>query len=48
MFFSKSFIVYGLAYKSLIHFGFTFVYGVRGCAKFINLSVAIQFSRNTY
>ena len=48
MFFSKSFIAYGLAYKSLIHFEFTFVYGVRECAKFINLSVAIQFSRNTY
>ena len=31
---SKSFIVYGLLFLSLIHFKFTFVYGVRKCSKF--------------
>ena len=29
MFSSKSFIVSGLMFRSLIHFGFIFVYGVR-------------------
>ena len=43
MFSSKSFIVSGLAYKSLIHFEFTFVFGVSGCYRFINLGVAVQF-----
>ena len=32
---SKSFIVSGLIFKSLIHFEFIFVYGVRKCSKFI-------------
>ena len=32
MFSSKSFIVSGLMFRSLIHFEFTFVYGVRKCS----------------
>ena len=35
MFSSKSFIVAGLTFMYLIHFEFTFVYGVRKCSKFI-------------
>ena len=34
MFSSKSFIVSGLKFKSLIHFEFIFVYGVRKCYNF--------------
>ena len=37
VFFSKSFIVSGLTFKSLIHFKFIFVYGVRKCSNFIVL-----------
>ena len=32
---SKSFIVSGLTFRSLIHFEFIFVYGVRKCSTFI-------------
>ena len=32
MFSSKSFIVPGLTFKSLVHFEFIFVYGVRKCS----------------
>ena len=32
MFFSSSFIVSGLTLRSLIHFEFIFVYGVRKCS----------------
>ena len=46
MFFSKSFIVSGLTFRSLIHFKFIFVYGVRKCSNFILLHVAIQFSQH--
>ena len=35
MFSSKSFIVSGLTFRSLIHFEFIFVYGVRECSNFI-------------
>ena len=45
MFSSKSFIVSGLAFKSLIHFEFIFVYGIRKCSNFILLHVAVQFSQ---
>ena len=31
VFFSKSFTVSGLTFRSLIHFEFIFVYGVRKC-----------------
>ena len=42
----KSFIVSGLTFKSLIHFEFVFVYGVRKCSNFILLHVAVQFSQH--
>ena len=43
MFSSKSFIISGLTFRSLIHFEFTFVFGVRKCPNFILLDVADQF-----
>ena len=46
MFSSKSFIVYGLTFRSLIHFEFIFLYGVRECSNFILLHVAVQFSQH--
>ena len=46
MFSSKSFIVSGLTFRSLIHFEFILVYGVRKCSNFILLNVAIQFSKH--
>ena len=46
MFSSKSFIVYGLTFRSLIHVEFIFVYGVRKCSNFILLHVAVQFSKH--
>ena len=46
MFFSKSFIVSGLTFKSLIHFEFIFVCGIRKCSNFILLHVAVQFSQH--
>ena len=39
MFSSRSFIVYGLTFRSLIHFEFIFMYGVRKCSSFILLQV---------
>ena len=45
MFSSRSFIVSGLTFRSLIHFQFFFVYGVRKCSNFILLHVAVQFSQ---
>ena len=45
IFSSKSFIVSGLIYKSLIHFEFIFVYGIRKCSNFSPLQVAVQFSQ---
>ena len=44
MFSSKSLVVSGLTFRSLIHFEFIFVYGVRECSNFILLNVAVQFS----
>ena len=46
MFSSKSFIVSGLTFKSLIHFEFIFVYRVRKCSNLILLHVAVQFSQH--
>ena len=46
MFSSKSFIVSGLIVRSLIHFEFIFVYGVRKCSNFNLLHVAVQFSQH--
>ena len=37
--FSSGFIVYRLTFRSLIHFEFIFVYGVRKCSNFILLHV---------
>ena len=46
MFSSKSITVFGLTFRSLIHFEFIFVYGVRKCSHFIILHVAVQFSQH--
>ena len=46
MFSSRSFMVSGLSFMSLIHFQFIFVYGVRKCSNFILLHVAVQFSQH--
>ena len=46
MFSSRSFIVSGLMFRSLIHFGFIFVCGVRKCSSFILLQVVDQFSQH--
>ena len=43
MFSSRSFIVSGLAFRSLIHFEFIFVYSVRKCYSFILLQVVGHF-----
>ena len=40
------FIVSGLRFRSLIHFAFIFVYGIRECSNFILLHVAVQFSQH--
>ena len=45
MFSSKSFIISGLMFRSLIHFEFIFVYGIREHSNFILLHVAVQFSQ---
>ena len=46
MFSSRSFIVYGLTFRSLIHFEFIFVYGVIKCSSFILLQVVDLFSQH--
>ena len=46
MFSSRSFIVSGLMFRSLIHFQFIFVHGVRKCSSFILLQVVDQFSQH--
>ena len=43
---SKRFIVSGLTFRSLIHFEFIFVHGVRECSNFILLHAAVQFSQH--
>ena len=45
MFSSRSFVVSGLTFRSLIHFEFIFVFGVRKCSSFIFLQVIDQFSQ---
>ena len=45
MFSSWSFVVSGLTLRSLIHFEFIFVYGVRKWSSFILLQVFDQFSQ---
>ena len=46
MFSSRSFIVSGLTFRSLINFEFIFVCGVRKCSSFILLQVVDQFSQH--
>ena len=46
MFSSRSFIVSGLVFRSLIYFEFIFVYGVRKCSSFILLQVVDPFSQH--
>ena len=46
MFSSRSFIVSGFTFRSLIYFEFIFVYGVRRCSSFILLQVVGQFSQH--
>uniref|UniRef100_A0A8D1HPD6 Uncharacterized protein n=1 Tax=Sus scrofa TaxID=9823 RepID=A0A8D1HPD6_PIG len=48
MFSSKCFVVFGLISRSLIHFEFIFVYGVRECSNCILLLVAVQFSQHHF
>ena len=43
---SRSFIVSGLTFRSLIYFEFIFVYGVRKCSSFSFLQVVDQFSQH--
>ena len=42
MFSSRSFMVSCLVFKSLSHFEFIFVYGVKVCSNFTDLFVAVQ------
>ena len=44
MFSSKSFIFSGLTFRSLAHFEFIFVYGMRQFSNLIVLHIALQFS----
>ena len=46
MFSSRSFIVSGLTFRSLMHFDFISVHGVRKCSSFILLQVVDQFSQH--
>ena len=46
MFSSRSFIVSGFKFRSLIHFEFIFVYAVRKCSSFILLQVVDQSSQH--
>ena len=46
MFSSRSLIASDLIFRSLIHFEFIFVYGIRKCSSFILLQVADQFSQH--
>ena len=48
MFCSRSFIVSGLTFRSLNHFAFIFVYGVRECSNLSILHVAVQFSQHKF
>ena len=46
MFSSRSLIVSGLTFRSLIYFEFIFVCGIRKCSSFILLQVVDQFSQH--
>ena len=45
MFSSKSVTVSSLKFRSLIHFEFIFVYGIREFYNFILLHISVQFSQ---
>ena len=40
-------MVFIIIFRSLIHFEFIFVYGVKECSKFHFLYVAVQFSQES-
>ena len=40
-------MVSGLTFRSLIHFEFIFVYGIRKCFNLIVLHVAVHFSQHS-
>ena len=44
--FSSRVLLSGLTFRSLIHFEFIFVYGVRKCSNISLLHVAVQFSQH--
>ena len=46
MFSSRSFIVSGLMFRSVMHFEFIFMYGVRKCSSFILLQMVDKFSQH--
>ena len=46
LFSSQSFIVSGPIFRSLIHFEFIFMHGVRNSSNFILLHLAVQFSQH--
>ena len=46
MFPSRSFMVSGLTFRSLLRFEFIFVYDVRECSNYILLHGAVQFSQH--
>ena len=46
VFSSKSFIVSGLTFRSLIYLEFIFVYGIKKFSNFILLRIAVQFSQH--
>ena len=46
MFSSKSYILSGVTFMSIIHFEFIFVYDVRECCNFILLHMAVQFAQH--
>ena len=48
MFFSRSFIVSSVILRSLIHFEFIAIYGVRECSNFLVLHAAVQFSHHHF
>ena len=48
MFSSRSFIVFGLTFRSLTHFELIFVYGVKELPNFIFSHVAVQFSQHQH
>ena len=48
MFSSRSFIVSGLTFRSLIHFEFIFVYGVRECSNFVLFFFLSFFKSSAY